>query len=118
MNHNNSYLEQSWKHAIKHFSWVVRSIDSSYEPMLQVIAFLQEKEYDKSLFATTSHEMLLVSSSHRHDSKKPSLRMGITDTGDIQIELFKTSSFIAEDITCPVDECWEIQEQQLQQLTT
>ena len=89
---------QSWKDVAKFFRRIEKNSPDLSRVMLELIGNIHSAKLDDRLFATTSHEMLLVSTSHRHDARVPKLRVEVTGA-NIVFEVFDANENLIQSET-------------------
>lgn len=86
---------QSWKDVEKFYRRIGKKSPDVSRVMLELIGNIHSDKLDDRLFATTSHEMLLVSTSHRHDARVPKLRVEVKGV-NIVFDVFDSDENLTE----------------------
>jgi hypothetical protein len=79
--------KQSWNNALKHYLFIQKETGYDYNVICDIIRSIQSQRLDEILYATTSHEMLIISKKHRYDARTNKVRIEL-DNKVLRVEYF------------------------------
>jgi len=91
--------KSSWREAFAHYLHVKKITGIYFSDMCAVIKLIQQNKLDDILFASISHERLVVSTQHRYDANVDTVIINCEESGFVIEHFSKKSKIMRPEIT-------------------